>query len=147
MSEARTVGEVVDRLPAPRQAVTPMQLLMTATEKGASVEMLAKLMDLQERWEANEARKAFVVSLNAFKATPPSITKNKHVNAGKMEYDHATLDQVSGVIGAALASHGLSHRWEVNQADGLIRVTCILTHELGHSERVSLQAGADMSGS
>lgn len=149
MSEPRA-GEIVEVEPRrnrPPAAITPMQMLQTAVERGADVAMLEKLLALQERWEATEARKAFVTALSAFKAKPPSVTKNKHVDAGRMQYDHATLDQVSGVIGEALSQHGLSHRWEVDQADGMIRVTCVLTHELGHSERVSLQAGADNSGS
>lgn len=133
-------------------AVTPMQMLAMAIERGADVGMLEKLMALQERWEANEARKAFVAALSAFKAEPPTIEKNKHVSfpnskGGTTEYDHATLDQVANVIGAALSKHGLSHRWETEQMDGgMIRVSCILQHALGHSERVTLQASPDQSG-
>lgn len=135
----------------PSVAVTPMQMLAMAIERGADVGMLAKLMDLQERWEANEARKGFVSALSAFKANPPTIAKNKHVKftttKGVTEYDHATLDQVASVIGAALSLHGLSHRWETEQGDGgRIRVTCILQHVMGHSERVTLQASPDESG-
>lgn len=155
MSEPRTVGELVDRLPVPRQqqssAVTPMQMLQIAIERGADVGMLEKLMGLQERWEASEARKAFVTALNAFKAKPPSITKNKHVSfatrdGDRTEYDHATLDQVCDTVGSALSQHGLSHRWDISQSEGLIAVTCILVHEMGHSEQVTLRAGADGSG-
>jgi hypothetical protein len=49
-------------------------------------------------------------------------------------------------VGKSLADHGLSHRWETEQKDNLIRVTCILTHALGHSERVVLEARPDDSG-
>lgn len=138
--------------PVPSVAVTPMQMLAMAIDRGADVAMLERLMTLQERWEANEARKAFVAALSAFKADPPTVTKNKTVNYGegsrKTVYDHATLDQVASVIGAALSKHGLSHRWETEQMDGgMIRVTCILQHQGGHSERVTLQATPDTSGS
>lgn len=131
-------------------SVTPMQLLNMAVAKGADLAQLEKLMDLQERWEKNEARKAFVTALNAFKADPPHIFKNKAVafGAGKTSYKHATLDNVSGEIGSALAKVGISHRWDTEQLEGgIIRVTCILTHALGHSERVPLQASPDQSGS
>ena len=128
-------------------AITPMQMLQIAVEQGADLDKLQKLMDLQERWEANEARKAYVAAINAFKVKPPTVKKNRHVRFGETEYDHATLDKVCEAIGPALSEHGLSHRWETTQTEaGLIRVTCVLTHELGHSERVSLQAGADQSG-
>ena len=35
--------------------MTPMEMLDRAVSNGASVETLSKLMDLQERWEANQA--------------------------------------------------------------------------------------------
>lgn len=147
--------QVIERLPDdPRRtlpAVTPMQMLQMAIERGADVVMLEKLLALQERWEANEARKAFVTALAAFKKTPPTVTKNKMAGFGegnkRTEYKYATLDQVCDAICPALSEHGLSHRWETSQADGKIRVACILTHVLGHSERVTLEAGADTSGS
>lgn len=127
--------------------ITPMDMLQIALEKGADLDQMTKLMDLQERWEANEARKAFVTSLNAFKANPPSVTKNKSVGFGKTSYDHATLDHVSGIVGKALSQHGISHRWDVQQDEGLIKVTCILTHALGHSVETAMQSHADTSGS
>ena len=144
------VAIVDDPKPEPA-APTPMAMIELALTKGADIAQLTALMDLQERWEKNEARKAFVSALNAFKAAPPEIFKNKQVSfggAGKTAYKHATLDNVSGAIGAALAKVGISHRWETEQLDGgQIRVTCILTHEAGHSERVPLQASPDTSGS
>ena len=137
---------------APRQAITPMEMLQIAVEQGADLDKLTKLMDLQERWEANEARKAFVAAVAEFKADPPKVTRNKHVryetsSKKDTEYDHATLDNVIAAIGPAMSRCGLSHRWETQQLDGgMIRVTCVLTHVMGHSERTTLQGGADQSG-
>lgn len=126
---------------------TPATLLVMAVQQGADIDKLEKLMLLQERWEKNEARKAFVVAMNAFKADPPELFKNKHVKYSSTEYDHASLDHVTNTIATALSAHGLSHRWDVQQMDGgAIRVTCIITHIMGHSESTPLQAGADASG-
>jgi len=148
MSESAAVMVPRQSANLPSQAVTPMQMLSMAVERGADMAMLEKLMSLQERWEANEARKAYVSAINAFKANPPSLEKNKHVKFGTTEYDHATLDQVCDVIGKALSQHGLSHRWEVEQGEHeRITVACVLTHERGHSERVSMSATPDKSGS
>lgn len=148
------MNELVSREPrelAPSAPITPMGMLQMAVQQGADLDKLEKLMGLQERWEANEARKAFVKALNAFKASPPVLVKNRHVSyqgaKGRTEYDHATLDHVSEEVGKALSVHGISHRWDVEQLDGgLIRVTCVLTHEMGHSERVPMQSAADQSG-
>lgn len=129
------------------QSTTPVELLRIAVSQGANIDQLTKLMDLQERWERNEARKAFVVAMNAFKADPPEISKNKHVKFGATEYDHATLDHVCDAVTKGLSKHGISHRWRVDQVDSVIRVTCVLTHDLGHSEETTLQGAADTSGS
>ena len=67
-------------VPMPASQVTPLTMLQVAVDKGASVEQLSQLMALQERHEANEARKAFVVALNVFKTDPPAIIKNRTVD-------------------------------------------------------------------
>jgi len=123
--------------------ITPMHMLQMAVDKGADLDQMQKLMDLQERWEANESRKAYVSAMTAFKADPPKIVKNKYVEYNN--YHHATLDHVSTVIGSSMSKHGLSFRWDVKQENS-INVSCIVTHALGHSESVSLQADADTSG-
>lgn len=132
-------------------AVTPMQLLQIATEKGASVDQLERLMALAERWQANEARKAYVAAVAAFKAEAPMLAKNKHVRfptrtGPDTEYRHTTLDHAVEVLAPLLSKHGLTHQWETNQADQMIEVSCTLRHVLGHSEKVTLRAGAETSG-
>lgn len=138
-----------DNLPAVAAdaAPTPMQLVQLAVQQNADPQRLKELLELQERWEANEAKKAFYKALNDFKENPPDIIKNRHVKFGATEYDHATLDKVCQVIGRALSKYGLSHRWETKQNNGNISVTCILQHVRGHSEGVTLDAPPDNSGS
>lgn len=145
------VMEIAERKEQPiaeRGELSPMALIQMAINRGATTEQLEKLIALQERVEANQARKAFVAALAAFKNNPPKILKNKLVEFLQTKYRHATLDNVCILIDPALAEYGLSFRWETENLDkGLIRVTCILTHELGHSERTSLQALPDGTGS
>lgn len=128
-------------------AVTPMQMLQVAVERGDDMEKLRQLMDLQERWEANQARKAFVAAVAAFKAEPMKILKSKQVSIpGGAKFAHATLaDVVDGVV-ASLSKHGLSHKWELQQEGDRITVTCVLTHQSGHSERTTLSGLPDDSG-
>lgn len=135
----------------PSAPATPMQMIATHVANGGSIEQLERLYQLQVRYEENEARKAWNAGMNAFKANPPRIIKNKHVSFGARnnptQYDHATLDEVANKISAAMAPHGLSFRWETDQQNGgQISVTCIVAHKDGHSERTTLSAGADQSG-
>lgn len=131
-------------------AVTPMDMLKMAVSQGADLDKLEKLMALQERWEANEARKAFYSALSGFKAEGITVGKDSRVtyktDKGVTDYVHASLGNICNVIGPALSRHGLSYRWDTIQAEARIKVTCVLSHELGHSEKVSLEGGADLSG-
>lgn len=134
------------------QPLTPMGLIQMAVSKGADITQLERLMALQERWEENEARKAFNAAFAAFKANPPEIIKNKLVSfelkdgKGTTSYRHATLDEVALRISEALAPHGLSFRWDTNQSNARIQVTCILQHVLGHAVAVTLDGPPDSTG-
>ena len=147
--------ETAARQPSPQRAMTtmatPADLLRLAVENGADLDRLERLMALQERWEAGEARKAFVQAMTEFKAQPLEIFKRKKVGYATKEgdfvgYKHAELSDVASVVVPALAQHGLSHRWDVKQENNRIVVTCIVTHRAGHSESVTLDAAPDNSG-
>lgn len=132
---------------------TPARLIEYAMQQGADMDRLEKLMELQQRWEANEARKDYHLALAGFKAEPLSITKDKRVyfpgKDGKppTEFHHATLGNVVGVIAPALAKHRMSHSWDVRREGDRIFVTCKLTHAHGHSEGVTLDGPLDTTGS
>ncbi len=81
-----------------------------------------------------------------FKRNPPRIVKDKQVSFTGSNYSHSTIGEVTSKVIPALAEHGFSHRWEVDQSAGEIKVTCALTHELGHSESTTLKAKPDDSG-
>ncbi len=128
-------------------SASPSAIITYAMEKGADIEKLEQLFALQQKWEANEARKAYVAAMARFKKNPPTIIKNKEVKFGTTQYMHATLGEVCERIVSALAEHGFSHRWiPTRNEGGMIGVTCVITHELGHSEETSLEAGLDNSG-
>lgn len=129
----------------------PGTVLMYAMERGASLEQIDKLLDLQMKWEANEARKAYVADMAAFKQNPPTIIKDKTVGYKTREgdlvgYSHATLGNVTNSIVEGLAQFGFSHSWIVKQDNSLVHVTCRITHRMGHSEEVSMSAFKDDSG-
>jgi hypothetical protein len=130
-------------------ARTPAEMIMAAVTKGTDLAQLEKLLEIQMRYEANEARKAYHRAMAAFRSNPIVILKNKRVkyesSKGTVNYTHATLDNVVKVTSAELSKHGLSASFFTKQ-EAKITVTCRITHELGHSEETSLSAAADESG-
>lgn len=134
-----------------RQSATPADLVRHAMETNVDIDRLEKLMELQRRWEEGEARKAFVSAMAEFKMNPPTIVKDHQVSfktdKGVTSYWHATIGNVVEKIVAGLSEHGFSHRWVPERLDGgILRVTCVVTHKLGHSESTVLEGPLDQSG-
>lgn len=123
-------------------AVTPMDMLDRAVSSGASIETLEKLMALQERWEANQARKAFDAAISDAKSEIPIVTKNA---TGHNSKRYADFSAYAAALKPILAKYGLSYRFRSDQTDR-ITVTCILSHKDGHSEESTLSGPADASG-
>jgi hypothetical protein len=131
----------------------PSTMIELALTSGADLDKIEKLIELQERWERNEAKKAYHLAMSAFKANPPEILKAVHVSfkskkTGQLtEYDHPDLADVAEKVSKAMSTHGLHASWSTAQHEGgQIEVTCTITHVLGHSESTSLKASADQSG-
>lgn len=149
MNEVRIV-EPRENLPAAAPvASVPLQLIQLAMEKN-QLDQIDKLLDLQQRWEANEARKAYVAAMAKFKAEPIIVAKDSVVDftsqKGRTYYKHASLAAVVDAVVSRMGRYGLSHKWDVKQSDGAVSVTCVITHELGHSESVSMSGPRDDSG-
>lgn len=132
------------------QGPTPAQMIQYVMQNKGTIEQLREFLQLQREMEADEARKAFADDMARFKAKPLVISKDKNVrfktDKGTMEYSHATIGNVVKVLVAALAEFGFSHRWDTEQENGQLVVTCIITHRLGHSQSTRLQAAPDSSG-
>jgi hypothetical protein len=123
--------------------MTPMQMIEQAIQGKADVAILERLMALQERWEANEAKKAFDMAIAKAKANMPEILKKAPANFGKF----ANLEEITKIITPILAKEGLSHRFASDTDGRNIIVTCIISHERGHREECSKLPGPpDLSG-
>jgi hypothetical protein len=150
MSTAMEI-QTPSQLDAPRAVMTPMEMLDRAVANGSSVETLTQLMVLQERYEANQARKAFDEAMAVAKAKMPAIIKTKKVDfttsKGRTNYQYEDLASIMNQIGPVLSANGLSVRYRTQAEPNLpISVTCIISHRLGHSEENTLMAGRDDSG-
>lgn len=137
--------------PAELTVMTPMDMLNKAVAQGANIDVLEKLMGLQERWEANQARKSFDEAMAAAKAEIPTIVKNREVDftssKGRTNYRHEDLAEIARTVDPILSRHGLSYRFRVtSNVNEPVSVTCILSHRAGHSEETTLSAGRDDSG-
>lgn len=133
---------------------TPMAILRHAILNNASVEVIDRLMGLQERYEKGIARKEFDQAIAAFKVKLPVIEKNKHVgfeakdkSKPRTDYWHEDLGQIARTIDPILGENGLSYRFRVqSEVDKPVVVTCIVSHRLGHFEETTLTGPKDATG-
>jgi hypothetical protein len=119
------------------------KMIELAITSNADIDKLERLMDLQERWEAKEAKKAFNAAMSSFQSTCPTIIARKQGH----NYKYAPMCDVVSQVGKLIADNGLSYRFEQTSNGGNIFITCIVSHLDGHSERLTIDAQDDKTGS
>lgn len=138
-------------LPAMRQTahlierLHPDSLLQIAVQRGDSIEVLTKLMDLKDRYDAKVALEAFNAAFAAFKAKNVRVLRNKLITDGPLaNKKHAQLSDVCEAATEAMSEHGLSTSWRVVQDDkDWIKIACRVRHAGGHSEETEFGGPID----
>jgi hypothetical protein len=127
---------------------SPMGMMLSALQKGATLEQVEKMMDLQERWAQTEAKKAFDAAFASFKAEAVKIIKGRTVTDGPLKgKSYAELHDVVNAVTPALSRHGLSSSWKLTRDEkDWMEVTCYLRHVGGHEESVSMSGPPDTGG-
>lgn len=127
---------------------SPVSVMLDAIKAGASLEQVEKMMDLQDRWQRGEARKAYDAAFAAFKSEAVTIIKNKKIKNGPLQ--GGSYDELCDVVDAvtpALSKHGLSSSWKLTRDEkDWMEVTCYLRHVGGHEESVSMGGPPDTGG-
>lgn len=128
-------------------ANTPDQMIMVAINKGLSPESLDRLFTLQERYEANLAKKAFDKAMADFQGEVPVIKKVKRggqTKTGQTAYMYAPLDSIVEQVQSLLKKNGLSYMIKIDiivdeKKETKVKATCIARHYLGHSEESTME--------
>lgn len=113
--------------------VSAITIIREAMQSGQSPEYLRELLAVRRDWEADEARKAFNLSISDFQKRAPIIEK------GDKSYDktYARMDRIWREIRPLLTELGLSVTWQICELrDQLCHVEGQLRHRDGHGERL-----------
>lgn len=123
-------------------ATPPKSLLERAVDNNASVETLEKLMGLEERWQAGRAKSAFIASMAIARAKFGPVLKKNDGYANRYKYE--TIADIMDAVDVPLSENGLFYSWSTEDLpDGFIRVTCEISHEMGHVKCNSLMGHPD----
>lgn len=130
-------------------AAHPAELLRVAVEKNYPLDMLQKLMDLQDRWEANQAKKAYSVAMARFKENHIKVVKSARVSQGPLSgQKYAKLHDFVNASSEPLSGAGLSTSWKLTRDEpAWIEVACIVRHVEGHEEERRMGGAPDVGGS
>ena len=138
------------------RTVVPGDEQLTTIERfvidpAVDVEKLERVIALQERARTEGSRVAYFSALSTLQARMPKIGKRGtiHMKGGsKVRNRYAKMgDDILPVIKPLLAEHGFSIRWRtgffVDDGKRMVRVTGILSHNLGWSEESVFEAPPD----
>ena len=126
----------------PKSNPTPVDLINTIITKGGDLSQLAQLMELQEKWEAKQAKANFNHARQKFMDEVKTVIKNKE----GFGYFFASLDNIAKTIKPVLDKCNLYYSWDTDFVDGIVHVTCVISHVDGHEQRTKLAGGPDTSG-
>lgn len=121
-------------IPHGTQNPTVEVLISQAIAQGLSVDTMERLFTLREKVKAEQAKETFIKSMSALQSELPVIKKLKDGHVAKF----APLEDIVETTKPFIKTHGFSYRWNTSQAEKSIKVTCIATHELGHSEETEM---------
>jgi hypothetical protein len=114
-----------------------------AIAKGLPVETMEKLFALREKVKAEYAKEEFMSAMANFQRDCPVIEKTKKVfekgSDTKVRYAYADLGGIVEQVKKPLAENKLSYDFITEEIQGTLKVTCTVTHALGHSKSSSFQ--------
>lgn len=140
MTEAILTRAGAETLPAVQED-DPESLVRLAVERGVHVDVVERLVALQERMQDRAARAAYFAALAEFQNICPPIKKVKTADivskrtGGKFSYSYAPLDEIMRTIRPHLKTCNLSYSFDVEQeSKSLLIVICKVRHIDGHME-------------
>jgi len=155
---SKAVSTVVHQAPpAPRNF---LQVVAAAVmDPRCDVEKMKALLDMQERIEERDSKKAFTVAFNALQAELPVINRDGKIDhssdggettrSGKkaLKTSYATYPNLNRVVGPLLKKHGFTFSSAMEpEASGPMVVTSTLEHVAGHSRTTHFRITADATG-
>ena len=123
--------------------LTPLDSVRIQMTECTDLARLEKLMELEKRWHTEQSERQYVEAFALFKRNMPDVVKdmlNKQYGS-----DYSSLANLVNTTNKVLGEYGLNARWDIDQSNGM-KITCILKHVGGFSERVEITGPLDASG-
>lgn len=116
----------------------PLILLQSMIDRGADPSALRQMMDLAERFEANQAKKAYAEAMNQCQAKMPTVIRDKMNNQTQKMYAPVETVKTYAKPVYTEAGFALEFTAEAGTGPGLTTVHLDVTHVQGHTKRTTL---------
>jgi hypothetical protein len=118
-----------------------------ARDPTIDMDKFERLIAMQERIEARNAKIAYVEAFADMQPDLPTIDANGNItHNGRPISKYARWEDINEVIKPILAKHGFALDFGSAQDDRSMAITAILTHRKGHSKDATLRLPFDTSG-
>jgi hypothetical protein len=115
-----------------------------ALDPNVPIEKLERMLAMQERIQAENAKAAFAAAFAAASSEFPMIPLN---GRGDKNKHYALLKDIVNLTRPVLSRHGLALSFGVESTPDKVTVTAELMHVAGHSKTTSIELPRDTSGS
>jgi len=136
---------------AVREEIQPANLLQAitrvATTPGLSIDVIERMLAMQERLEAKQAETAFARDMAMLQAELPQIQKDGRIIVrGTERSRYALHEDIDTAIRPILAKYGFSIAYDTDSKDGKVfTVFAKVSHREGHSETKTIMLPMDAS--
>lgn len=119
-----------------------------AADPNVPVEKLERLIAMQERIMAHNAKAEFDAAYSQMQGDIPIISERGEIIVnGQLRSRYAKLEDILEVVRPILKQYGFAIRHRNQFLDGKVKIIGILSHRAGHSEEDEFEAKADTTGS
>lgn len=134
--------------PPPATAIISV-IERAATNPNVDIDKMERLLEMQERIMARDAKAAYASALAMMAPNLPVIGERGGIKDrnGKVQSTYALWEDINDAIKPVLAAHGFALSFRTGREEGQITVTGVLSHRDGHSEETTITLPHDSSGS
>jgi hypothetical protein len=151
VTNASAVARLEPQTPAP--PISDVAAIIQVIERAAlnpevDIDKMERLLQMQERIMARNAKAAYAAALSRMQPELPVIVERGGIRdrAGNVQSTYARWEDINDAIKPVLARHGFALSFRTGAADNKVRVVGVLSHQEGHSEETELELPVDTSG-
>jgi head-tail adaptor len=135
---------------AVREEIQPANLLQAlvqvATTPGISIDVIERMVALQERQEARQAQTAYMDAMSECQKEIPQIDRSGRIMVKeKLRSTFALHEDIDAAIRPIYTAHGFAVSYDTRPKDAKIEIECKVSHRRGHFEVKTIVLPVDVS--